>query len=59
MTELSPEVKEFILWKDNLKCPFATCYNGTDPTRDKVCYEKNNKHYTLDQVFEIWQTTVK
>jgi hypothetical protein len=53
--ELTQEQKDFIHWKDDPKCPFATCFNGLDKERDRVCYEKNNKHYTLEQVFEFWK----
>lgn len=52
---LTQEIKDFVFWLDNPKCPFATCYNGIDPTRPKIEYEKNNKHYTLEQVFEFYK----
>jgi hypothetical protein len=47
--------KAFINWLHNPKCEFATCFNGVDKTRDKICYERNAKHYTIDQVSEYWQ----
>jgi hypothetical protein len=45
---------EFIEWKDHPKNEFNTCFNGTDKTRPKVCYEKKDKHYTLQELFTYW-----
>ena len=53
--ELTKEVKDFIQWLgDPVKCPFNYSYNGIDKTRDRVEFEKGNKHYTLDQVWEFY-----
>ena len=49
------EFKEFIKWKDNIKCDFSTCWNNDDPNRDKICYERNGKHYNLEHVWEYWK----
>lgn len=54
MEELPIKIKNFITWLDHPKCIFTTCYNGTDDSRPKICYEKGNKHYTLDQVWEYY-----
>lgn len=49
------EVKEFIKWKDDLKCPFSVHYNGEDPTKPKISYLKVDKQYTLEEVWQYWQ----
>ena len=59
MNELSQEVKDFIMWLDHPKCPFATTFNGLDNSRPQICYEKGNKHYTLDQVWDYYQSKEK
>lgn len=56
---MDKDIKDFILWKDDPRCPFATCFNGVDKTRDRVCYEKGNKHYTLEDVWEFWVKEVR
>ena len=57
---LTQEIKDFIMWLDDpVKCPFNHCFNGLNDDKPGICYERNNKHYTLDQVWEIWLTTVK
>lgn len=47
--------KEFLRWKDDLKCPFNTYYNGENPSHERVYYEKGNKSYTIDQVYDYWE----
>lgn len=47
--------KEFLKWKDDLKCPFNTYYNGENPSHERVYYEKGNKSYTIDQVWDYWE----
>jgi hypothetical protein len=60
MEELTPKVREFITWLDDpIKCPFCHCFNGIEKDKPRICYEKGNKHYTLDQVWEYWITIVK
>lgn len=62
MEELTPEVKRFILWKDDLKCPFSVCMewdNGTLKSEEKVSYIKGGKHYCLADVWEFWVENVK
>ena len=54
--EIAENFKAFLKWKDDVKCEFATCHNGIDKTRDRVCYEKGNKHYTIDEVYAYWLT---
>lgn len=46
---------DFQHWKDNPhKCPFTTCYNGTDKDRPKIEYERLNKHYTVEDVMDYY-----
>jgi hypothetical protein len=51
--------KKFILWSDNPHCPFNHCYNGLDKTKPEVCYERGNKHYSIEEVFEWYFENVK
>jgi hypothetical protein len=46
--------EKFILWKDSPKCPFNTSYNGIEKNRVEIEYFKDNKVYTLDQVFDYY-----
>lgn len=53
------KIKQFILWKDDLtKSPFNVCINLIDKDRPKVEYEKNGKHYTIDQVYDFWEKNI-
>lgn len=52
--EVISHFKDFIAWKDNPHCPFATCFNGVEKDRPKVCYEKGNKHYTIEEVYDYY-----
>jgi hypothetical protein len=52
--EIVNHFKEFISWMDNPHCPFSTCFNGVDLERPQVCYEKGNKHYTIDEVYNYF-----
>lgn len=49
--------KEFLRWKDDLKCPFQARYNGIDKTKPKLNYKKgdNDREYTIDEVYEFWE----
>lgn len=49
------EFTNFIEWKDHPKNEFNSCFNGTDKSRPKVCYERKEKHYTLQELFIYWQ----
>lgn len=51
---IAERLKAFILWKDDLRCPFEVIYNGTDKTKDKIYYKKSDKFYTLDEVWQYW-----
>jgi hypothetical protein len=55
MTELPQDIKDFIFWLDDPKCPFNHCFNGIEKDKPRICYERNNKHYSLDQVWEFWK----
>ena len=46
---------DFIEWKDHPKNEFNSCFNGTDKSRPKICYERKEKHYTLQELFIYWQ----
>jgi hypothetical protein len=59
MEELTPNIRQFILWLCDLHCPFITHYNGEDKTMPKISYDKGNKNYTLDEVFQYWWNNVK
>ena len=56
--EITDHFKKFILWKDDLHCPFIVHYNGEDSTRPKISYDKGNKNFTLDEVYEFWQNSL-
>jgi hypothetical protein len=56
--ELKNHFCSFIKWKDDPKCPFSTCFNGIDKDRERVCYEKSGKHFTIDQVYAFWTENV-
>jgi hypothetical protein len=49
------QFKDFLKWKDDIKCEFSSCYNGEDKSRPKVCYERSGKHYTIDELFNYWE----
>jgi hypothetical protein len=51
--------KKFILWSDNPHCPFNHCYRAIDNPGDPICYEKGNKHYSIDEVFKFYLENVK
>lgn len=55
---MDDKTKQFVLWLCDVKCPFSQCHNGYDPTRERVCFEKSAKHYTLDQVFEYFEKNI-
>jgi hypothetical protein len=52
--EITSNFKAFIDWKDDPHCPFTLHYNGEDPTKPKISYDKGGKNYTLDQVYNFW-----
>ena len=52
--DVANKFKAFILWKDDIKCPFNLCYNGEDKDRPRVEYEKGNKHFTIEDVWNFW-----
>jgi hypothetical protein len=55
-TELiTQEIKNFLNWKDDLNCPFSVHYNGTDANKPKVSYDKGNKNYTINEVYEYFK----
>jgi len=49
------EFTNFIKWKDHLKNEINTCFNPDDKSRPKVCYERNGKHYTLEELYTYYQ----
>jgi hypothetical protein len=58
---MDEKIKAFIEWMDDLKCPFHVNYNGEDKTKPKISYikgEKYDKEYTLEEVFEFYETKV-
>jgi hypothetical protein len=55
---MDEKTKQFILWKDDLKCPFSVYFNGEDKTKPRISYIKGDKQYTLEEVFEFWETKV-
>lgn len=56
---MTDEIKKFINWLHEPKCPFSICYNGIDKTRPRIEYEKGNKHYDIDEVFNYWKSVEK
>ena len=59
LEKLSADIRKFILWKDDINCKFTIHYNGIDPKRERVTYDKGDSNYTIDEVFEYWQKNVK
>jgi len=51
---MDEQIKRFILWLCDLKCPFNTSFNGEDKLRPRVSFEKGNKNYSLEEVYEYW-----
>lgn len=47
-------IRRFIMWKDDLNCPFVVHYNGVDKDRDKISYDKGGEKYNLDGVYKFW-----
>ena len=56
---MTDEIKAFLTWLHDLRCPFSVAYNGSDKTRPKIEYEKGGKFYNIDYVFEYWKTVNK
>jgi len=59
INSMTDEIKKFINWLHEPKCPFSVCYNGIDKTRPRIEYEKGNKHYNIDEVFDYWKSVEK
>jgi hypothetical protein len=58
---MDEKTKQFILWLCDLKSPFHVHYNGEDKTKPRISYikgEKYDKEYTLEEVFEFYETKV-
>lgn len=53
------EFKEFTKWKDDLHCPFNTHYNGEDPIKPKISYDRLSHNYTLEDVWQFWRKEFK
>ena len=52
--KMDEQIKIFILWLCDLKCPFNTSFNGEDKSRPRVSFERYNKKFTLEEVYEYW-----
>jgi len=55
---MDDKTKQFIFWICDPHCPFCQCFNGIDKTRDRICFEKSGKHYTIDQVYDFWEKNI-
>jgi hypothetical protein len=57
--KLDPDIRKFILWKDDLNCKFSLHYNGISDKKERITYDKGDSNYTIDEVFEYWQKNVR
>jgi hypothetical protein len=55
---MNDKTKLLILWLCDLKCSFHACINLLDKERPRVEFEKSEKHYSLEQVFEYWEKNI-
>ena len=51
---MNEEIKAFIIWLCDIRCPFSVHYNGIDKTKDRISFDKGSKNYSLDEVFQFW-----
>ena len=60
MEALTDKIKLFIAWKDDIRCPFETKYNGFEKVKSKIVYKKGNadKEWSIEEVWAYWNENI-